>query len=56
MIAVIFELQAADGQRDTYLALAAELKPLLSSHLKKARRRRAFVRYFASLPTFIAPA
>ena len=30
MIAVIFELQAADGQRDTYLALAAELKPLLA--------------------------
>lgn len=25
-----FELQAADGQRDTYLALAAELKPLLA--------------------------
>lgn len=30
MIAVIFELQAADGQRDTYLQLAAELKPLLA--------------------------
>ncbi|HHK5886726.1 TPA: hypothetical protein ACQVHI_001286 [Serratia marcescens] len=25
MVAVIFELQAADGQRDTYLALAAEV-------------------------------
>lgn len=30
MIAVIFELQAADGQRETYLNLAAELKPLLA--------------------------
>lgn len=30
MIAVIFELQAADGQRDTYLELAAALKPLLA--------------------------
>ncbi|HEI8865737.1 antibiotic biosynthesis monooxygenase [Serratia sp. AKBS12] len=30
MIAVIFELQAADGQRDSYLHLAAELKPLLA--------------------------
>ncbi len=30
MIAVIFELQAADGLRDTYLTLAAELKPLLA--------------------------
>ncbi|TQI79756.1 heme-degrading monooxygenase HmoA [Serratia fonticola] len=30
MIAVIFELQAAAGQRETYLDLAAELKPLLA--------------------------
>jgi heme-degrading monooxygenase HmoA len=30
MIAVIFELQAADGQRGGYLQLAAELKPLLA--------------------------
>lgn len=30
MIAVIFELQAADGQRETYLELAADLKPLLA--------------------------
>lgn len=30
MIAVIFELQAADGQRETYLDLAADLKPLLA--------------------------
>jgi heme-degrading monooxygenase HmoA len=30
MIAVIFELQAAEGQRETYLNLAAELKPLLA--------------------------
>jgi heme-degrading monooxygenase HmoA len=30
MIAVIFELEAAEGQRDTYLQLAAELKPLLA--------------------------
>lgn len=30
MIAVIFELQAAAGQRETYLQLAAELKPLLA--------------------------
>lgn len=30
MIAVIFELQATDGQRETYLDLAAELKPLLA--------------------------
>ncbi|CAI2459948.1 antibiotic biosynthesis monooxygenase family protein [Serratia proteamaculans] len=30
MIAVIFELQPADGQRETYLDLAAELKPLLA--------------------------
>ncbi|CAI1511451.1 Antibiotic biosynthesis monooxygenase [Serratia grimesii] len=30
MIAVIFELQADDGQRETYLNLAAELKPLLA--------------------------
>ncbi len=30
MIAVIFELRAAAGQRETYLELAAELKPLLS--------------------------
>jgi len=29
MIAVIFELQPADGQRDAYLGLAASLKPLL---------------------------
>lgn len=30
MIAVIFELQAADGQRESYLELAAQLKPLLA--------------------------
>lgn len=30
MIAVIFELRAAAGQRETYLELAAELKPLLA--------------------------
>ena len=32
MIAVIFELQAADGQRETYLELAAALKPLLAQN------------------------
>lgn len=30
MIAVIFELRAAAGQQETYLELAAELKPLLA--------------------------
>lgn len=30
MIAVIFELRAAEGQRETYLDLAAELRPLLA--------------------------
>lgn len=30
MIAVIFELEAAEGQRDAYLQFAAELKPILS--------------------------
>ena len=30
MIAVIFELEAAEGQRDAYLQFAAELKPMLS--------------------------
>ena len=29
MIAVIFEVEIADGQRDAYLDVAAELKPLL---------------------------
>ena len=29
MIAVIFEVTPADGQRDRYLDIAAELKPLL---------------------------
>lgn len=29
MIAVIFELEAAPGEQDRYLALAAELRPLL---------------------------
>jgi len=29
MIAVIFEVEPAPGQRDTYLNLAARLKPLL---------------------------
>ncbi len=29
MIAVIFEVEPAQGQRDTYLNLAARLKPLL---------------------------
>lgn len=30
MIAVIFELEAAEGQRDAYLQFAAELRPILS--------------------------
>jgi len=29
MIAVIFEVEPAEGQRDTYLDIAAELRPLL---------------------------
>ncbi|TIT32361.1 MAG: antibiotic biosynthesis monooxygenase [Mesorhizobium sp.] len=29
MIAVIFEVQPAQGQRDAYLGIAAELRPLL---------------------------
>jgi heme-degrading monooxygenase HmoA len=29
MIAVIFEVQPAEGRRDEYLALAADLRPLL---------------------------
>jgi len=29
MIAVIFEVEPADGRRDAYLGIAAELKPLL---------------------------
>ena len=29
MIAVIFEVEPADGQRDRYLDIAAELRPLL---------------------------
>ena len=29
MIAVIFEVEPADGQRDRYLEIAAELRPLL---------------------------
>ena len=31
MIAVIFEVQPADGRRDAYLGKAAELKPLLET-------------------------
>jgi heme-degrading monooxygenase HmoA len=31
MIAVIFEVQPAEGKRDAYLGTAAELKPLLES-------------------------
>ena len=31
MIAVIFEVEPADGERDTYLGIAAELKPLLET-------------------------
>ncbi|ESX19676.1 antibiotic biosynthesis monooxygenase [Mesorhizobium sp. L103C119B0] len=30
MIAVIFEVQPAEGKRDAYLGIAAELRPLLS--------------------------
>ncbi|MFY0679209.1 MAG: antibiotic biosynthesis monooxygenase [Thalassovita sp.] len=30
MIAVIFEVQVAEGRQDDYLAIAADLKPLLS--------------------------
>ena len=29
MIAVIFEVQPAEGRRDTYLSIAAQLRPLL---------------------------
>ncbi|MBT1158283.1 antibiotic biosynthesis monooxygenase [Aminobacter anthyllidis] len=29
MIAVIFEVEPADGQRDAYLGIAADLRPLL---------------------------
>lgn len=29
MIAVIFEVEPADGRRDAYLSIAAELRPLL---------------------------
>jgi len=29
MIAVIFEVEPAEGKRDTYLGIAAELRPLL---------------------------
>ncbi len=29
MIAVIFEVQPAEGRRDTYLGIAADLRPLL---------------------------
>ncbi|MBZ9850924.1 antibiotic biosynthesis monooxygenase [Mesorhizobium sp. CA14] len=31
MIAVIFEVEPAEGKRDAYLGIAAELKPLLES-------------------------
>lgn len=31
MIAVIFEMQPADGRRDAYLGIAADLKPLLET-------------------------
>ncbi|MGN6536016.1 MAG: antibiotic biosynthesis monooxygenase family protein [Mesorhizobium sp.] len=31
MIAVIFEVEPADGERDTYLGIAAGLKPLLET-------------------------
>jgi heme-degrading monooxygenase HmoA len=31
MIAVIFEVEPADGRRDAYLSIAANLKPLLES-------------------------
>ncbi|TIV97091.1 MAG: antibiotic biosynthesis monooxygenase, partial [Mesorhizobium sp.] len=31
MIAVIFEVEPAEGKRDAYLGIAAELRPLLES-------------------------
>ena len=31
MIAVIFEVEPADGRRDAYLGMAADLKPLLET-------------------------
>jgi heme-degrading monooxygenase HmoA len=31
MIAVIFEVEPADGRRDAYLGIAADLKPLLET-------------------------
>ena len=31
MIAVIFEVEPADGERDAYFSLATEMKPLLST-------------------------